>query len=50
MEKNNQYVAPEVYVVECQVEKGYANSNPTTFSFGDDVQEANTKNWWFDNE
>lgn len=49
MEKNKQYVAPEVYVVECQVEKGYAT---TSVGFGSDVDEASTRSaeapdWWF---
>lgn len=54
MEKKfEKYVAPEVYVVECQVEKGYANSGDgDSISFGDPVDEASTRSveapdWWF---
>lgn len=49
MEKKfEKYVAPEVYVAECQVEKGYAT---TSVGFGDDVEEASTRSapkWWFE--
>lgn len=59
MEKTNEkemnYVSPEVLVVECQVEKGYA----TTGNIGGDVDDGSTtyslrssrsSDWWFDNE
>lgn len=54
-EKKMNYVSPEVLVVECQVEKGYA----TTGKIGEDVDDGSTtyslrssrsSNWWFDNE
>ncbi|MBQ8361801.1 MAG: hypothetical protein IJX44_07645 [Bacteroidaceae bacterium] len=50
MEKSNQYVAPDVCVVECLVEKGYALSgveDPMTIGIGDEVETASTKNWWY---
>ncbi|MBQ8593668.1 MAG: hypothetical protein IJ467_05165 [Bacteroidaceae bacterium] len=54
-EKEMNYVSPEVLVVECQVEKGYA----TTGKIGEDVDDGSTiyslrssrsSDWWFDNE
>ena len=50
MEKNKQYVAPEIFVVECQVEKGYAT---TSVGFGDEIEEASTRptpSWWFEDK
>lgn len=53
--KEEMYVAPEVLVVQCQVEKGFA----VTGGIGDDVENGSTdyslrgsrsSNWWFDNE
>lgn len=47
--KKEQYIAPEVEVIECQVERGFAVSDPMTFSFGDDIEDetVSTKQWWF---
>lgn len=46
--KREKYVAPEVIVIECQVEKGFASSDTETFSIGEEVKTASTKDWWFD--
>lgn len=47
--KREEYVAPEVLIIECQVEKGYASTDTIeTFSIGEEVKTASTKDWWFD--
>ncbi len=45
--KTEKYVTPEVYVIECQVEKGYAS---TSFEEGEELEYGSTRaatNWWF---
>lgn len=50
--KMERYVAPEVEVIECQVEKGYAQSgvSETDLLLGEDVESGSTRSWWFDKE
>lgn len=52
--KREQYVAPEVEIVECMVERGFAVSDPMNLNFeefGEDVGgtgTVSTKKWWFE--
>lgn len=51
--KTEKYVAPEVVVIECQVEKGYATTDGTsTIGIGTEMETGSTKttNWWFDTD
>lgn len=44
--KIEKYVAPEVCIVECQVEKGFATSNPI-FEVEGDVESGSTRSTWW---
>lgn len=45
--KTEKYVTPEIDVIECQVEKGYAS---TSFEEGEELDYGSTRpttTWWF---
>lgn len=45
--KMNKYEAPEVLIVECIVEKGYASST-ASLNFSDEAEEtADVSSWWW---
>ena len=40
MEMEKFYVAPDVEILEVEVEKGFSNSNPNDPNFGGGIQEV----------
>ena len=46
--QKEEYVSPEISVVECCVEKGFASSGDGVMSVSDEVYSDDTKKtWWF---